>query len=84
MNPLLLLTLTFTLLTLLPSIHAASPPNPRPIIGILTLAASDNPSETKSEIPAGYVKFLEQSGARVVPIPFNLPTDKLDSLFDSM
>lgn len=37
-----------------------------------------------SIIPAGYVKWLEQAGARVAVIPFNAPHDVLDQLFDSI
>jgi gamma-glutamyl hydrolase len=55
--------------------------NSRPIIGIFTLANSDDPNETGSTIPAPYVKWLEQSSARVAPIPFNAPKDELDRLF---
>lgn len=58
--------------------------NTRPIIGIFSLANSDNANETGSIIPAGYVKWLEQAGARVAVIPFNAPHDVLDQLFASI
>lgn len=58
--------------------------NPRPVIGIFTLANSDNPTETGSIIPAAYVKWLEQGGARVAVIPFNAPRNVLDQLFDGI
>jgi gamma-glutamyl hydrolase len=58
--------------------------NPRPIIGVFSLANSDNDGETGSIIPADYVKWLEQSGARVAVVPFNAPTSVLDQLFNSI
>jgi hypothetical protein len=67
-----------------PSHHRSAALNTRPIIGILSLANSDNANETGSIIPAGYVKWLEQAGARVAVVPFNAPSNVLDSLFDGL
>lgn len=55
--------------------------NSRPIIGIVSLANSDEPNETQSYIPASYVKWLEQAGARIAVIPFNAPPAVTDKLF---
>jgi len=62
----------------------ATSPNLRPIVGIVSLANSDSPDETKSSISAAYVKWLEQAGARVAVVPFNAPHDVLDQLFDGI
>lgn len=48
-------------------------PNQRPIIGIYTLPSEDEPKATSSNVfqtyfAASYVKFIEMSGAQVVPI----------------
>lgn len=58
--------------------------NSRPIIGIVSLANSDHPDETGSIIPASYVKWLEQAGARVAVIPFNAPPAETDRLFKGL
>ena len=46
--------------------------NNRPIIGIMTLPSEyvEFPNDTYSYIAASYVKFVESSGARVIPIPY--------------
>ncbi|KAK7244140.1 hypothetical protein RIF29_38958 [Crotalaria pallida] len=61
-------------------------PNPNlyyyPVIGILThpgdgasgLLSNDSDA---SNIPASYVKFAESGGARVIPLIYNEPTEKL-------
>ena len=58
-------------------------------IGILTVPLSKNEYYVyknnknvyfNSYLPNSYVKWLEQSGAKVVPIPFNLPEKKLLSV----
>jgi gamma-glutamyl hydrolase len=56
--------------------------NNRPIIGILT-----QPSKVRqgyAYLVASYVKYLESSGARVVPIPFDAPRSQLLDLFNSI
>jgi len=63
--------------------------NLRPIIGIL-----DQPSPSDSDcnlvsygknyIPASYVKLVESSGARVVPIHYDSSKSELESLFNSI
>lgn len=58
--------------------------NDKPVIGVLTqpsLWSTIYPSEDYSYIAASYVKFLESSGARVVPIKYDLPTQNLTRLF---
>ncbi|XP_019443867.1 PREDICTED: gamma-glutamyl hydrolase 2-like isoform X2 [Lupinus angustifolius] len=61
-------------------------PNPnlnyRPVIGILTHpgdgASGRLSNDTDaSNIPASYVKFAESGGARVIPLVYNEPTEKL-------
>lgn len=61
-----------TFLLVVPLVFATK----RPIIGILTEEVSQETyPEYSSFIPASYVKAVEQSGARVVPIFINR-TDK--------
>ena len=67
-----------SLLLLLPIACAA--PNPRPVIGILSLPNTYASVSAHSEFPASYVKFLEAGGSRVVPIPYDLPPASLASL----
>lgn len=43
-------------------------PPQNPVIGILTLASSYSEFGTASYFPSSYVKFVEMSGAQVVPI----------------
>lgn len=43
-------------------------PPQTPIIGIFTQTYEDTPSKKSSYIAASYVKFIEMSGAQVVPI----------------
>jgi len=54
------------------------------VIGILTQPSAwpklYNPSDF-SYLSSSYVKLLEQSGARVVPIRYNLPENQLIKLF---
>ena len=51
----------------------------RPIIGIIAQSTWHAPFEDRGSlyISAAYVKFLEQSGARVVPIRVDLTEDEL-------
>ena len=58
------------------------PMNNRPIIAIL--AQDDAPGSSRSYIAASYVKFIEASGARVVPIPAHLPQEEVEIIFDSV
>jgi len=59
--------------------------NLRPVIGIVTEPTS--PSLAKygnSFISAGYVKFVEMAGARVVPIPHNATAQELQDLVSQL
>jgi hypothetical protein len=47
----------------------------QPVIGILTQPWKEDGGD--EYIPSGYVKFVEQAGARVVAIQFSLPDDEL-------
>jgi gamma-glutamyl hydrolase len=59
--------------------------NNRPIIGVLNQPAdADLLKYGQTYIPASYVKWLESSGARVVPVPYNAAADVLDNLFSSL
>jgi len=62
------------------SSSAAAPINNRPVIGILAQPVHESSPTTNSYIAASYVKFIEGAGARVVPIPFDLPKKDLESL----
>ena len=52
--------------------------NNRPVIGIL---AQPPPSALNGTafIPASYIKWLESAGARIVPLPYNLPAATLSA-----
>jgi gamma-glutamyl hydrolase len=63
---------------------AGSQPNPRPVIGILSLPNDEWPSNGRSQFPASYVKFLEAGGSRVVPIPFDLSPAALSTLLSQL
>ena len=57
----------------------------RPIIGILPMPnTAYSASLGASFFPASYVKFLESGGARVVPIPFDLPPASLAALLSQI
>ena len=67
--------------------------SPSPIIGILALPAAHNDCDTFHSLADAsttscfhslYVKWLEQTGARVVPLPFDLPKAQFDSLLASL
>ena len=50
--------------------------NDKPVMGIITQPSLWNtlyPQDDYSYIAASYVKFLESSGARVVPIKYDIP-----------
>ena len=56
-----------------------------PIIGILTMPPpAINPMPGKAIIPTCYVKWLETSGAIVVPVPFDVPNEQLELFFKNI
>jgi len=56
--------------------------NERPIIAVLAQDAP--PDYNRSYIAASYVKYLEASGARVVPIPSHYSDDKVEEIFNGV
>ncbi|EFC47222.1 predicted protein, partial [Naegleria gruberi] len=59
--------------------------NDRPIIGIIAQPTGRTLSRYgNTYIAASYVKYVESGGARVVPIPYNLPESQLRTLFESL
>jgi len=60
--------------------------NNRPIIGILDQPSGDglNYSGNKTYLAANYVKWIESSGGRVVPVWFNGTEDYLKNVFNSV
>ncbi|EGG21402.1 hypothetical protein DFA_01284 [Cavenderia fasciculata] len=60
--------------------------NNRPIIGILSQPCDNEMTdhETDQYIAAGYVKHLEGSGARVVPILYDSTPEEIETLFKSI
>ncbi len=59
----------FLLVCLLIVAFAQTNPKQSPIIGIYTQTCDeDNIDHFESYIPASYIKFIEMSGAQVVPI----------------
>jgi hypothetical protein len=59
-----------------------------PVWGILTeplhgtLKQDDEVSEYQEYIPAAHVKFIEQTGAKVVPVSYKMSKEELYSLLD--
>jgi gamma-glutamyl hydrolase len=65
--------------------------NSRPIIGILTMPASEAFSRVMgiektgpTIIPASYVRYVESAGARVVPVHYALPQAELRWIFSQI
>ena len=59
-----------------------TPLNDRPIIAIL--AQLTPPDKNNSYIAASYIKYLEGSGARVVPIPASMSLEEAEKIFESV
>ena len=81
----LFLTLTFSLIPFI--FTSSNTSNHRPIIGILAQPSDFNathPTDNYSYIASSYVKFVESSGARVVPIPYDLSYEELKEIFQSI
>jgi len=77
---------------LLPFLAAASA-TARPIVGILALPVEHAdcitlslhaPQTSTSCFHSLYVKWLESAGARVVPLPYDLPVDEFDAQLDAI
>lgn len=60
--------------------------NDRPIIAILAQDVwnNDKKAPQRSYIAASYVKYIEASGARVIPIPSHLSQDKVEEIFNGV
>lgn len=58
--------------------------NLHPVIGILSQPSPDLPNNGKSYIASSYVKFIESSGARVVPLIFGTPDDEIKELMSGL
>eukprot|EP00958_Prasinococcus_capsulatus_P029974 scaffold7830_cov376-Prasinococcus_capsulatus_cf.AAC.5 len=58
--------------------------NTRPLVGILSQPDEHLPEGASSYIAASYVKLVEASGARAVPILCNATTAQLTNLFHSV
>jgi gamma-glutamyl hydrolase len=64
--------------------------NDRPVFGILSAPAgidedgAPTPYPGKYYIPASYIKFVESSGARAVPIMFDISDEELVSLYGKL
>ena len=78
MNRWLILQILFAL-ALLVDVRANMPPQ-NPVIGILTVANEDSSFGPSSYIAASYVKFVEMSGAQVVPLYGFSSTSEITSL----
>lgn len=57
----------FLLIVAITTVFAQLPPQ-NPVIGIYTQTLTNTSSSKSSYIAASYVKFIEMSGAQVVPI----------------
>jgi len=91
MMPIVALTLALQLHTLEASLHGIYTPN-EPVIGVLTFpsegadesgkhAKKRGATSKSSYIEWAYVRWLEQSGARVVPIYYNLAPKQVEAIF---
>lgn len=72
--------LQITLLLVLPFVFSHN----RPIMGLMTLPSTASllyPEDQYSYFGAGYVKFLEMAGIRVVPIPYDTDPVEIEKLF---
>jgi len=58
--------------------------NLRPIIGILDQPTSESVSGQTTYIPASYVKWVESSGARAVPVPYSASEQTLTAMFSAL
>ncbi|CAD8138716.1 unnamed protein product [Paramecium pentaurelia] len=62
--------------------------NLNPVIGILTIPSDedyeDYPTSSYSYFAASYVKYVESSGARVMPIPYEADEATLDKYFSQI
>lgn len=72
---------------------ALNPPNSRyqyqPVIGIFTQPSNDlnqtiYPSDKYQYISSSYVKWLQTSGAKVVPVPYDLSDSDSDVLLGKL
>jgi len=72
----------FIILLLISVKVASAKENTKPIFGILTQPFNNNPyNYTSSYIAASYVKFIESSGGRVVPIHWDSSEEEITELF---
>ena len=80
------LLLLFSFVLAIPDVTRREIQTNRPIIGLMAQSTFNMSFEGlgKNYIPASYVKFLEASGARVVPIFNNLTKDETKKLFYSI
>lgn len=77
-------TILALIFSLIPLINSS---DHRPIIGILAQPSDFNathPTDNYSYIATSYVKFVESAGARVIPIPYDLPNEQLKEIFQSI
>ena len=82
-----LLLVAFVSFSVINTLHSgALALNNRPILGVLAQSTKGTPVENlgKSYIDATYVKYLESSGARVVPIKTGLSDEELVRIFNSI
>jgi len=81
-------TLRNTILSFLLSVVLShSLPNSNPVIGILTIPSdytTFRDPELYSSIQTEYIQFIESAGARVIPIPYDLPLNELIELFQKI
>ena len=87
MKPLLFLTVLLSIAFSHKFLSSPDDLTDRPIIGVLTMPSDFNdkfPLSNFSDFGAAYVKFLEASGNRVVPILYDYPEETLRRLFNSV
>ena len=82
----LLLVMVYTCRTIPVNVKLHTIPNNRPIIGVMAQSTKGERFEKlgQSYIAASYIKYLESSGARVVPIMNDLNEDETEKLFYSI
>lgn len=83
--PLIILLLPLYHSSEIESISTLNSYNSRPVIGVLAQPSDFPdlyPSDEYSYIASSYIKFVESSGARAVPIPYDLEREEIKYLFE--
>jgi len=80
------MNLLYPLLITFFAVLASSQQYNSPIIGIVSIPSDypQYPEASWSYLVGSYVKYLQQAGAQVVPVPWDLPQDEMTFLLDRL